>query len=80
MRPTLDDPVETTTRRSSRTHRRPGADQREQSTPAHFMAFRAFIALRLPFFIAGAAAAAFAFAITSGECLRGARTTTKTQS
>ena len=32
------------------------------------MAFRAFIALRLPFFIAGAAAAAFfAFAMTSRE-------------
>ena len=30
-------------------------------TPAHFMAFRAFIARRLPFFIAGAAGAAAFF-------------------
>ena len=70
VRPTLDDCVETTTRRSRRTHQRPGADKREYFTPAHFMAFRAFIALRRPFFIAGAASAAaffIAFAMTEGE-------------
>ena len=65
----LDERVETPTHRSRRTHQRTGADERKRSVPpAHFMAFRAFIALRLPFFIAGAAAAAFfAFAMTSRE-------------
>ena len=56
--------VETPTHRSRPTHQRPGADESEEFR-THFMAFRAFIARRMPFFIAGAAgAAAFAFAMT----------------
>ena len=70
MPPALDACVETPTHRSRLTHQRTGADEQEYFTPAHFMALRAFIARRLPFFIAGAAGAAaffIAFAMTRSE-------------